>query len=116
MALKSVGTVSSAGTAFTPLPLKSDGSASTSTARAQAAGNVTVTAEAVTTTLVHHNKHAQEGATEGDTAVGDFVETWEPKAAPVLVGARCFYVQVALWTYQGYFDYIEMPTLLVNPS
>src|SRR3990172_9190727 len=45
-ATKSVATVSSAGTAFVPLPLKSNGAAAVSTARVSAAGGVTVTAPA----------------------------------------------------------------------
>jgi len=116
MAIKSVATVSSSGTAFVPLPLKSDGSAATSTARVQATGNVTVTAEVATTTLRHYSTHFQEGSTEADAQVSVDAINWEPKAAPVLVGARCFYVQVALWTYMAHFDYIEVPTLLINPS
>ena len=116
MAFKSVATVSSSGTAFVPLPMFSGGSAAVSTARVQATGAVTVTAELATTTLRHYSTHYQEGATEADAQVGVDAINWEPKAAPVLVGPRCFYVQVALWTYMAHFDYIELPTLMVNPS
>ena len=109
---KSVATVSSAGTAFVPLPLKSDGSAAVSTARVQAAGSVTVTAELATTTVRHYERTI--------AVAGDVQAIWEPVAAPVLVGARCFYVQVGSVTtgsnYFGHFDYIEVPTLMVNPS
>ena len=112
VAAKSVATVSSAGTAFTPLPLKSDGSAAVTTARVAAAGGVTVTAELATTTPVHY---IQTLAVAADTQA-----LWEPIAAPVLVGPRCFYVQVGSVTtgstYFGNFNYLELPTLLVNPS
>lgn len=113
IAVKSVATVSSAGTAFTPLPLKSDGSAAVSTARVQAAGAVTVTAELATTTLRHY------GAIS--TTVGDILlANHEFRPPPILVGARSFYVQIAATTtgptYFAHFDYIEVPTLLVNPS
>lgn len=113
IAAKSVATVSSAGTAFVPLPLKSDGSAAVSTARVQAAGAVTVTAELATTTLRHF---ANVIAVAGDVILADH----EFRPAPVLVGARSFYVQVAGVTagplYFAHFDYLELPTLLVNPS
>ena len=109
---KSVATVSSAGTAFVPLPLKSDSAAAVSTARVAAAGGVTVTAELVTTTLLHYARTLAVAA--------DAPAEWNPLYAPVLVGARCFYVQVASVTtgstYFGTFSYIECPTLLVNPS
>ena len=113
IAAKSVATVSSAGTAFVPLPLKSDGSAAVSTARVQAAGSVTVTAELATTTLRHF---ANVIAVAADSLLADH----EFMPAPVLVGARSFYVQVAGATagplYFAHFDYLELPTLLVNPS
>ena len=112
VAAKSVATVSSAGTAFVPLPLKTDGAAAVSTARAQSAGAVTVTGELATTTLVHY---IQTLAVAADTQA-----IWQPVAAPILVGARCFYVQIASVTtgstYFANFDYLEVPTLLVNPS
>lgn len=112
VAAKSVATVSSSGTAFVPLPLKSDGSAAVSTARVQAAGAVTVTAELATTTPVHYIRTM--------AVAGDVQALWEPLAAPVLVGPRCFYVQVGSAstgsTYFGNFNYIEVPTLMVNPS
>lgn len=100
---KSVGTVSSAGTAFTPLPLRSDGGASNATARVQAAGAVTVTAELATTTLRHYAMTI--------AAVGNYIADHEFRPAPLLVGARCFYVQIGSVTtgstYFGHFDFIE---------
>ena len=112
VAAKSVATVSSAGAAFVPLPLKSDGAAAVSTARVAATGGVTVTAEAATTTVVHYIRTL--------AVAGDAQALWEPAAAPVLVGARCFYLQVGSVTtgstYFANFNYLELPTLLVNPS
>ena len=109
---KSVATVSSAGTAFVPLPLKSDSSAAVSTARVAAAGGVTVTAELVTTTLLHYARTLAVAA--------DAPAEWNPLYSPVLVGARCFYVQVGSVTtgstYFGTLSYIEGPTLLYSPS
>src|SRR3990167_716705 len=52
-AAKSVGAVSTAGTAFVPLNLLVGGSAAVSTARAATAGGVTVSAELATTTRRH---------------------------------------------------------------
>lgn len=111
VAAKSVATVSSAGTAFVPLKLKSDGNAAVSTARVQAAGAVTVTAELATTTLRHYS--------ETIAAVGNFkLADYEFLTKPVLVGPRCFYVQIAGSTagptYFAAFDYLEFPTALVN--
>ena len=112
---KSVATVSSAGTAFTPLPLKSDGAAAVSTARAATAGGVTVTAELATTTLRHFSWSQPIAAGAWPTWYD-----WQPLYAPVLVGARCFYVQIAADTtapsYYSNIDYLELPTLLVVPS
>ena len=114
-AAKSVATVSSAGTAFIPLPLKSDGAAAVSTARVQAAGACTVTAELATTTARHFSWSQPIAAGAWPTWYD-----WQPLAAPVLVGPRCFYVQIAADTtgpsYYASIDYIEGPTLLFNPS
>lgn len=108
---KSVATVSSSGTAFTPLPLRSDGPASTSTARVQAAGSVTVTAELATTTL----RHFTATVAVAGVAAG-MAHVFLP--APVLVGARCFYVQIGSVTtgsnYFAEFDYVEYDSTLVE--
>ena len=116
-AAKSVATASSAGTAFVPLPLKSDGlAASLTTARVQAAGAVTVTAELATTTQRHWSFSQP-------IAMGAYVPiaTWEPLRPPRLVGtaaaARCLYVQIAATTtgpsYFASLDYLEIPTGLL---
>ena len=114
IAAKSVATVSSAGTAFVPLPLFSGGSAAVSTARVQAAGAVTVTAELATTTLRHFEKQVATAALE---PLADHSFASHP---PILVGPRCFYVQIAGVTagptYFAAFEYVEMPTLMVTPS
>ena len=110
---KSVATVSSGGDAFVPLNLKSDGPSAVSTARVDAAGGVTVTAELSTTTLLHFAKGSAIAA--GAYAIN---VDWQPKAPPVLVGARCFYVQcggaVTGPSYFANIDYIELPTANIS--
>ena len=112
---KSHGTASNAGTAFVPLPLKSDGAAAVTTARVQSAGAVQVPAELSTTTP----RHFQWSQPIAAGAWPTWYE-WQPLAAPVLVGTRVFYVQIGADTtgpsYFASLDYLEMPTLMVNPS
>ena len=93
-AIKSVATVSSSGTAFTLLPLRSGGVASSLTARVSAAGGVTVTGELATTTLRHWSYSQQAVMTTGQVIIPE----WEPLRPPVLNGARCLYVQIAAAT------------------
>ena len=93
-AIKSVATVSSAGTAFVLLPLRSGGDAASLTARVSAAGGVTVTAELATTTLRHWSYSQQAVMTTGQVIIPD----WEPLRPPVLNAARCLYVQIAAAT------------------
>ena len=106
---KSVATVSSAGAAFVPLPLRSNGAASVSTARVAAAGGVTVTAELATTTPRHFAWGHPIAAGAWPT-----IYDWVPRLPPVLVGPRCFYVQIAADTtgpsYYSSFDYLEVPS------
>ena len=119
-AAKSVGTVSSAGTAFTPLPLRpftaagAASAAATSTARVSAAGGVTVTAELATTTRRHWNfANPAAGATGALPTAGYGLE-WVPRMPPPLVGPWCFYVQIAATgtgpSYYANVDYLEFPT------
>lgn len=112
VALKSVAAVSTAGTAFAPLPMRSDGGAAVSTARVQAAGAVTVAAELATTTLRHFSGTASAIT---DTDAGGVVNLLP---APVLVGPRCFYVQVGTVTtgsvYFASFEYVEYASDLVE--
>ena len=122
VAVKAVGAVSSAGTAFVPLPLKQDGSAAVSTARV-ASSAVTVTAELATTTrrLFEYENNNTQTPTSALGAVD--MATIAAQCADlryVGVGPACVYVQVASTTafnlYFGTLDYFEMPTLMVNPS
>src|SRR3972149_4944281 len=110
---KSVATVSSAGAAFVPLPLYSGGVAAASTARVAAAGGVTVTGELATTTLRHFSWGQPIAAGAWNTWYD-----WSPRTPPVLVGPRCFYVQIAGDTtgpsYFASFDYIELPSTAVS--
>ena len=110
VALKSVGTASSSGTAFVPLPLYMGGVASQATARVQAAGNVTVAAELATTTRRHFS------ATLATADMPAF--EWRPVVPPVLAGTACFYVQVAATTtgpdYYANFDFIELRTVNID--
>ncbi len=120
-ATKSVATVSSSGTAFVPLPLKSDGGGSVTTARVQAVGAVTVTAETTTTTLRHWSYSGPLAAVANGGNTVNPVD-WEPAVtgSPVLVGPRSLYVQIAAAgtgpSYYANLDYIELATLMVNPS
>ena len=97
-AAKSVAAISTVGTAFVPLALRSAGGQTlpaTITARVSAAGGVTVAAELATTTL-RHWEHANPAAgATGALPTTNIVPAWEPRMPPVLVGPRCFYLQVA---------------------
>lgn len=117
----SVGAATTGGDAFVPLPQKLGGSASVSTARVDAAGGVTVTADVVTTASSHWrngSEFAQVDQDDPTLATNPFV--WEPAAAPVLVGDATFYIQIGSATpgpsYFASADYVEIPTLMVNPS
>lgn len=123
MGIKSVGAVSSAGTAFVPLPLKTVGprqaatpTAAVSTARV-AAHAVTVTAELATTTRRHWSYANPTGNTTAGTNLGIYngvVPDWAPRMPPILAGPVCLYCQIAAATtgpsYYASLDYIEAPT------
>lgn len=96
-ATKSVATVSSAGTAFVPLPMLPGGEPSDASARVAAAGGVTVTAELATTTLRHwsYSNPLAIVTAGGGTQPG---LNWEPLRPPVLKGARSLYTQIAATT------------------
>ena len=118
-AAKSTITTSTAGVAFVPLPLKSNGSAAVSTARVTAAGGVAVRTEVATETLRHweYANPVAAGAGNDPTGVAIASNAWNPKCPPVLVGPRCFYVQIAATgtgpSYFAHFDYIEAPTATI---
>lgn len=92
-ATKEVATASTAGTAFTLLPMRADQGASGLTARVAAAGGVTVTAELATTTTRHWSA-------DQPIAMGAYWMNlnWEPLRPPPVFGARCLYTQIAATT------------------
>lgn len=108
-AVKSVGAVSSAGTAFTPLPLLIGGAAAATTARVAAAGGVTVAAELATTTRRHWSHSNPVAAGAGNEPIR---LAWEPRMPPIIKGPGCLYVQVAATgtgpSYYAALDYIEV--------
>ena len=117
-AVKSVDVVSSAGTAFVPLPLRTKNpttggtaTAAVTTARVQAAGAVTVTAELATTTRRHWSWANPVAVGAGND---DSIPAWEPLRPPFLDGAVCLYAQIAATTtgpsYYANLDYLEAPT------
>ncbi len=112
--LNTVQAIAASGTAFTPLPLRTGGPASGLVGRAAATGAVSVTADAVTTTVTLFNAHSQEGATPAtDTALTDRVMRYEPLGSPVLVGACSLYLQVAIMTYFAAMNFIQIDSDLV---
>lgn len=114
-AAKSVGAISTAGTAFVPLNNLQGGAASVSTARAQTAGAVTVAAELATTTRRHWAFANPLAVGAGNTLT---TLEWKPRTPPVLVGPACFYVQIAATTtgpsYYANFDFIELLTTAIS--
>ncbi|TFG79877.1 MAG: hypothetical protein E4H19_16020 [Chromatiales bacterium] len=120
-ATKSVAAASSAGAAFTLLPLKTGAASSgLATARVAAAGGVTVTAEVATTTRVHWT-YANPLAivTAGGGTQANI--NWEPVAPPILQGqtanSESLYTQIAATTtgpsYYAHIDFLVIPTALV---
>ncbi len=110
-ATKSVATASSAGTAFTMLPLLLGGPAASSTARVQAAGAVTVTAELATTTRRHWEfANPAAGATGALPTAGYSLE-WNPRTPPPILPATCLYTQIAATgtgpSYYAHLDVLE---------
>lgn len=121
VAVKAVGVVSSAGTAFEPLPLLQGGSGAVSSARVANNGGVTVTAEVATTTrrLFQHknvNTETPASATAPAALAGPLASIAAAAAQLNYVGkgAACVYVQIAATTaFPLYFfelDFIEIPT------
>jgi len=117
-AMKAVGVVSSAGTAFVPLPLLQGGTAAVSTARVATDGGVTVTAELATTTRRLWEFVALQTQSATVLAVGALgtiaAATYQPLVPYVGKGPACVYVQVASTTaftlHYGALDYIEIPS------
>lgn len=122
VAVKAVGAVSTAGTAFVPLPLLQGGTAAVSTARV-AADAVTVTAELATTTrrlFEYENNFTQAPTTINGNLAESTIAAGVVQLKYIGVGPACVYVQVASTTAQalwfGTLDYFEFPTLMVTPS
>lgn len=104
--VKMTATASTAGTAFTPLPLLTGGRASSSTARAAAAGGVTVVDDATTTTRLLYASH--------QTAMGNFECDIDLYGRGIVSGAGNIYVAVgSVTTGSTYFSalsYLEYTT------
>jgi len=121
-AMKAVGVVSSAGTAFVPLPLLQGGPAATATARVATDGGVTVTAELATTTRRLWEFEALQTQSATVLAVGALANISSMDYRPILpyigVGPACVYVQVASTTaftlHFGALDFIELPSTAVS--
>jgi len=98
--VKMTATASTAGTAFTPLPLLTGGRAAATTARAAAAGGVTVVDDAATTTRLLYASH--------QAAMGNFecdVDLW---GRGVVNGAGNIYVAVgSVSTGSTYFTQLS---------
>ncbi len=101
--VKMTATASTAGTAFTPLPLITGGRAASTTARAAAAGGVTVVDDAATTTRLLYASH--------QAAVGNFDVNVDLLGKGVVNGAGNVYVAVgSVSTGSTYFmelSYLE---------
>ena len=99
-ALKGVGEVSSAGTAFVPLPLLQGGDGASGSARAAATGGVTVTAELATTTVRIYEY--ENTFTQAPTTINANLALI-PVAGPAELqyvgkGPACIYLQLAATT------------------
>ncbi len=120
--MKAIGSVSSAGTAFVPLPLYEGGVASVSTARVATAGGVTVTAELATNTKRLFEFEALQTQSATVLAVGALGNLTASGYKPILpyigAGPACVYVQVGSTTaatlHYGTVDYIELPTANIS--
>src|SRR3990172_1914668 len=101
-AMKAVGVVSSAGTAFVPLPLLQGGPASSATARAATDGGVTVTGELATTTRRLWEFEALQTQSATVLAIGSLAtiasSAWRPIVPYIGAGPACVYVQIASTT------------------
>lgn len=108
--VKMTATASTAGTAFTPLPLITGGRAAQTSARAAAAGGVTVVDDATTTTrLLYASHQAAMGNLEVD------IDLW---GRGIVNGAGNIYVAVgSVTTGSTYFsrlDYLEFTSAQVG--
>lgn len=115
--VKAVGAASSAGTAFTPLPLRQGGAGSSTTARVAAAGAVTVAAELATTTrrlFEHQNAMTEAPTTINDNLFSVGIQASASQLRYIGDGVSCVYIQLAAATaaplYMATLDYLELLT------
>lgn len=98
--VKMTATASTAGTAFTPLPLLTGGRAAATTARAAAAGGVTVVDDAATTTRLLYASH--------QAAMGNFECDVDLLGRGIVNGAGNIYVAVgSVSTGSTYFTQLS---------
>ncbi len=114
-ALKGVGVVSSAGTAFTPLPLFQGGVGASGSARAANDGGVTVEAELATTTvkIFEYEETRTQTPTDADVFLaGVTVAAQNAKLHYIGKGPACIYLQLAATTAfpltHSYLDVLEL--------
>ena len=121
VALKGVGTVSSAGTAFTPLPLLQGGATASGTARAANNGGVTVTAELPTTTVKIFE--FESNFTQAPTTILGAMALLSVALANAQLqyvgkGPACIYLQlgsaVAFPLTHSFLNVLEIPTTSVG--
>lgn len=115
-AMKAVGTASTSGTVFVPLPLLQGGRPSIATARAATDGGVVVAAELATTTRRLWEFEALQTQSTTVLAVGSLGTIAAQGYSPILPyvgkGVACVYVQIASTTaftlHFGALDFIEL--------
>lgn len=118
VALKGVGAVSSAGTAFIPLPLLQGGSAASGSARV-ASDAVTVAAELATTTVrIFEYENVMTHTALGNPTVGLQQLTVAASSSQLQYvgkGAACIYMQAAAATaFPLYFAHLNVMELLTT--
>ena len=117
VALKGVATVSSAGTAFVPLPLLQGGAGAAGSARA-AAGAVTVTGELATTTvriLEYENVFTMAPTTINGNLAAGLINVQAAQLQYVGKGPACIYFQAGATTaFPLYFAHLNVLELLTT--
>lgn len=121
--LAAVGVVSSAGTAFVPLPMLQGGNAGVATARVANNAGVTVTAETALITrqlfgYANVNTETPASVTAPAALAGPLASiaavSWVPRVPYVGKGAACVYVAMGAGTafplYFANLVYVELPT------
>ena len=100
-ALKGAGEISSAGTAFAPLPLLQGGDGASGTARAAETGGVTVKAELVTDTvrIFEYEEVSTQTPVDGEGELKQLAEAAQTaKLHYIGKGPACIYLQLAATT------------------